>query len=107
MFIARVVEIPNIVSLVECNVSQASPCDIWCLDTYCSNHMKGNIQFFSSMDESVQTNVTLETYIQVTVLGKVSINILTKQGEKKVMYDVYYVSGLKNDLMSTRQLLQK
>jgi hypothetical protein len=62
---------------------------------------------FSSLDKSVQTKVTLGTNIQVIVLGKGSINILTKQGEKKVMPDVYYVSGLKHNLMSTGQLLQK
>jgi hypothetical protein len=62
---------------------------------------------FSSLDKSVQTKVTLGTNIQVTILGKGSINILTKQGEKKVMPDVYYVAGLKHNLMSTLQLLQK
>jgi hypothetical protein len=113
MFMVRVVvvpstvEMPNIVSPVECNVSQASPCDIWYLDSGCSNHMTGNIELFSSLDESVQTKVTLGTYIQVTVLGKGSINILTRQGEQKVMSDVYYVSGLKHNLMSTGKLLQK
>jgi hypothetical protein len=62
---------------------------------------------FSSLDESVQTKVTLGTYIQVIVLGKGSIQILTTQGENKVMSDVYYVSGLKHNLMNTKKLLQK
>jgi len=69
--------------------------------------MKGNLELFSSLDKSVQTKVTFGTNIQVTVLGKSSINILTKRGEKKVIPDVYYVYGLKHNLMSTRQLLQK
>jgi hypothetical protein len=63
--------------------------------------MTGNIELFSSLDESVQTKVTLGTDIQVIVLGKDNINILNKQGEHKVMPDVYYVSGLKHNLMST------
>jgi hypothetical protein len=105
--VPSIVEMPNIVSPVECNVVQASPCDIWYLDSGCSNHMTGNIELFSSLDESFQTKVTLGTDIQVTVLGKGSINILTKEGEQKVIHDVYYVSGLKRNLMSTRQLLQK
>jgi hypothetical protein len=62
---------------------------------------------FSSLDESVQNKVTLGTDIQVIVLGKGSINILTKQGEQKVIPNVYYVSGLKHNMMSTGQLLQK
>jgi hypothetical protein len=59
------------------------------------------------LDELAQTKITLRTYIQVTFLGKGSINILTKQGEQNIMIDVYYVSGLKNNLMSIGQLLQK
>ena len=108
MFIACVVvvpnieEMPNIVSPVECNVAQASPCDIWYLDSGYSNHMTGNIELFSSLDESVQTKVTLGTDIQVTVLGKGSINILPRQGEERFMSDVYYVYSLKHNLMSTR-----
>jgi hypothetical protein len=107
MFMAHVVamssaeEMSNIVSLVECNVSQVSPCDIWYLDSSCSNHMTGNIELFSSLDDSSQTKVTLGIDIQVTVLGKGNINILTRQGDERVMSDVYYVSGLKHNLMST------
>jgi len=113
MFMARIVAMPsaaemtNIVSPVECNVAQASPCDIWYLNSSCSNHMTGTIEVFSSLYESVQTKVTLGTKIQVTILGKGSINILNKQGKQNIMSDVYYVFGLKNNLMSTGQLLQK
>ena len=84
-----------------------SSCDTWYLDSICSNHMIGNIELFSSLDNSVQTKVTLGTDIQVTVLGKGNITILTKQGVPRVMNDVYYVFGLKHNLMSTGQLLQK
>jgi hypothetical protein len=43
--------------------------------------MTRNIELFSSLDESVQTKVTLGTDIQVIVLGKGIINSLTKKGE--------------------------
>jgi hypothetical protein len=62
---------------------------------------------FSSLDKSSKTKVTLGGNIQVIVLGKGNNNILTKQGEKKFMPNVYYVSILKHNLMSTRHLLQK
>jgi hypothetical protein len=44
IFMVRVVAIPSVevmpmVSLVECNVSQESPCDICFLDSGCNNHM--------------------------------------------------------------------
>jgi len=38
--------------------------------------------------------------IQVILLGKVVVDILTKEGEHKVMHDVIYVTGLKHNLMS-------
>ena len=82
-------EIPNIVSPVECNVAQASPCDKWYLDLGCSNHMTGNIELFFSLDDSVQTKVTLGTNIQVTFLGKGDINCLTKQEEKTGFEEQY------------------
>jgi hypothetical protein len=69
--------------------------------------MTRNLELFSSLDKSVQTKFTLWIDIQVIVLGKGNINILTRQGEQKVMHNAYYVSGLKHNLMSTRQLLQK
>jgi hypothetical protein len=106
MFMEHATKIP-IVSQVECNISQASPCDIWYLDSGYSNHMTRNIELFSSLDESVQNKVTLGTNIQVTILGKCSINILTKQGDEEVIHDVYYVSSLNHNLMSTGQLLHK
>jgi hypothetical protein len=98
MFMAHVEAMP-IISPIECNVSQESPCDIWYLYSGYSNHMKINLELFSSLDKSVQTKVTFGTNIQVTILGKSNINILTKQGEKKVIPDVYYVYGLKHNLM--------
>ena len=69
--------------------------------------MSGNIELFSSLDESVQTKVTLGTDIQVTVLGKGCINILTNKREQKIIPNVYCVSGLRHNLMSTGQFLQK
>jgi hypothetical protein len=77
MFMACV-EAMAIVSPVECNVAQESPCDIWYLDSCYSNHMTGNIELFFSFDKSVQNKVTLGIDIKVIVLGKRSINILTK-----------------------------
>jgi hypothetical protein len=75
------VYMPNIVSPIECNVVEEIPCDIWYLDSRCSNHLTCNKELFSSLDELVQTKDTLGKYIQVIGLWKGSINILTRQGE--------------------------
>ena len=65
-------------SLIECNIVKESPCDIWYLDSSCSNHMTGNLNLFSILYKSVQIDVTLGNNIQVIVLGKCTISILTK-----------------------------
>ena len=62
--------------------------------------MTGHFNLFLSLDKSVQTDVTLGNNVQVTVLGKCTLGILTKQGEQKIMNDVYYVEALKHNLLS-------
>ena len=87
-------------SPMECNVVQEILHDIWYLDSGCSNHITGNLNLFSSLDNSVQTDVTLGNNVQVTILGKGTFGIITKQGESKFIPDVYHVEGLKHNLLS-------
>ena len=65
-------------SPLECNDVREISCDIWYLDSGCSNHMSGNLNLFSSLDKSTQIDVTLGNNLQVTVLGKGTVGILTK-----------------------------
>ena len=69
--------------------------------------MTGNLNLFSSLDTSVKTDVTLGNNVQVTVFGKGTVDILTKQGESKYIPDIYHVEGLKHNLLSIGQLLQR
>ena len=50
----------------------------WYLDSGCRNHITGNLNLFSSLENSVQTDVTLGNNVQVTILGKGTVGILTK-----------------------------
>ena len=68
--------------------------------------MTWNLSFFSSLDNTVQTYVTLGNNVQVIVFGKGAVGILTKNGDHKYMPDVYHVKGLKHNFMSIRQLIQ-
>ena len=86
-------------SLIKCNVVQEIPHDIWYLESGCSNHMTGNLDLFSSLDASVKTDVTLGNNVQVTILGKGTVDILTKQRESKYIPDVYHVEGLKHNFL--------
>jgi len=74
--------------------------DTWYLDFGCSNHMTRNIDMFSSLDKNVKIDVILGNGNKVSIEGKGRINIVTNTGEKKYIKDVFYVLGLKHNLMS-------
>ena len=83
-----------------CNVTHESANDVWFLDSGCSNHMTGNKDLFSSIDTSIQSEVKLGNDCKVTVNGKGVVPVYTKKNEKRNMNDVYFVSGLKCNLIS-------
>ena len=61
--------------------------------------MTRNVEMLSNLYESVKYEVTLGTDSDVSVMGKEILNILTNKGEKKFVPDVYYVPGLKCNLV--------
>eukprot|EP00253_Pinus_taeda_P023803 PITA_23803 len=68
---------------------------------------KGNISLFFKLDRSVKSQVTLGTDSKVSIMGKGEVKIFTKKSEKKTIADVYYVPGMKCNLLSIKQLVQK
>eukprot|EP01018_Ginkgo_biloba_P008407 Gb_25819 [translate_table: standard] len=92
---------------ITCTIAQEGSKEVWFLDNGCSNHMSGNKDMFASIDESVESEVKLGDNTKAIAMGKGSINIKTKQGEKKHIPDVYYVPNLKHNLISIGQLGQK
>eukprot|EP00253_Pinus_taeda_P009201 PITA_09201 len=87
--------------------AQGQSDDIWFLDSGCNNHMIGNIALFSKLGQNVKSQVTLGTDSKIYVMGKGEVKIFTKKGEKKTIVDVYYVPGMKCNLLSIGQLVQK
>jgi len=69
--------------------------------------MTGNIALFSALDQSVQSQVTLGTDSKFFFMGKGEVQIFTNKGEKKTIAYVYYVPGMKCNLLSIGQLVQK
>eukprot|EP00253_Pinus_taeda_P018885 PITA_18885 len=90
-----------------CNMAETNSEDIWFLDSGCSNHMTGNIALFSALDQSVKSQVTLGTDSKISVMGKGEVKIFTKKGGKKTIADVYYVPGMRCNLLSIGQLVHK
>eukprot|EP00253_Pinus_taeda_P018693 PITA_18693 len=68
---------------------------------------KGNISMFSALDQNVKSEVTLGTDSKISVMGKGEVKIFTKKGEKKTIADVYYVPGMRCNLLSIGQLVHK
>eukprot|EP00253_Pinus_taeda_P013378 PITA_13378 len=93
--------------LLACNMAETNSEDIWFLDSGCSNHMTGNIALFSTLDQNVKSEVTLGTDSKIFVMGKGEVKIFTKKGEKKTITDVYYVPGMRCNLLSIGQLVHK
>ena len=84
-----------------------SPNNVWLLDSGSSNCMTGKKSVVANLDQSVKIEVKLATEKTVDVDGKGVVNILTKKGEPKTILEVYYVPGLKHNLISVGQLTIK
>ncbi|XP_039140420.1 uncharacterized protein LOC120277629 [Dioscorea cayenensis subsp. rotundata] len=79
----------------------------WYLDTRCTNHMIGKKELFVNLDESVQKVVKFADNSIIPVMGKGRILIQLKNGDHQFISDVFYVPGMKNNLLSMGQLLEK
>ena len=56
--------------------------------------MSGSKEIFSTIDESIKSEVKLGNDHQISVMGKWSISIRTKKREEKKIPDIYYVPRL-------------
>lgn len=78
----------------------------WFLDSGCSNHMSGNQELFSWMNENFKHSVKLGNDKQMEVVGKGNVKLVLNDASYTIS-DVYYVPELKNNLLSLGQLQEK
>lgn len=78
----------------------------WFLDSGCSNHMTGDRELFTTMNESFKHSVKLGNGKKMEVVGKGNVR-LTLNAAAYTISDVYYVPELKNNLLSLGQLQEK
>lgn len=78
----------------------------WFLDSGCSNHMSGDRNLFSSMDEDFKHTVKLGNGKKMEVTGKGNVKLLMNNVSYTIR-DVYYIPELKNNLLSLGQLQEK
>lgn len=93
-----------LMSFVEVNNSKQE--EMWFLDSGCSNHMCGNRQWFSCIDEAFRHSVKLDNDSKMEVMGKGNIQ-LEINGAIQVVTDIFYVPDLKNNLLSVGQLQER
>lgn len=77
--------------------------EAWFLDSGYSNHMIGNKEWFSEMEEGFWRTVKLRNDTTMAVVAKGSIRVQIN-GITQVISDVYFVLELKNNLLSLGQL---
>ena len=75
----------------------------WFLDSGCSNHMCGDRTLFSELDKKFRHLVKLGNNTKMNVMGKESVKLLLN-GVNHVVTKVYYISELRNNLLSIGQL---
>ncbi|KAJ0522113.1 putative RNA-directed DNA polymerase [Helianthus annuus] len=88
------------------NVEEIPKNDCWYLDSGCSNHMTGDKSLFITLNESERREVRTGDDKKLEVLGSGDVAISIKGTEKRVP-NVFYVEGLKHNLLSVGQLVQK
>uniref|UniRef100_A0A0V0I0G2 Putative ovule protein n=1 Tax=Solanum chacoense TaxID=4108 RepID=A0A0V0I0G2_SOLCH len=78
--------------------------NLWYLDTGCSNHMSGQKEEFSELDETFRGTVRFGDNSVVSAMGKGKVLVSTKNNSIHTIGDVFYVPALKTNLLSAGQL---
>ncbi|RVW83084.1 Retrovirus-related Pol polyprotein from transposon TNT 1-94 [Vitis vinifera] len=87
------------------NEEVVSSNNIWFLDSGCSNHMTGIKSLFKELDESHKLKVKLGDDKQVQVEGKGTMAVNNGHGNVKLLYNVYFIPSLTQNLLSVGQLM--
>ncbi|KAI5422236.1 hypothetical protein KIW84_045631 [Lathyrus oleraceus] len=80
---------------------------MWYLDNGCSNHMCGEKEAFSDLDESFRSSVKFGDNSKISVMGKGKVTIQTKGNSTHTITNVLFVPDLKTNLLSVGQLQEK
>ncbi|XP_073121219.1 uncharacterized protein [Henckelia pumila] len=79
--------------------------NIWFLDSGCSNHMTGSRSLFKELDETYKIKVRLGDDKQMQVEGKGTAEVIDGNGNIKLLYNVYFIPDLTQNILSVGQLM--
>ncbi len=74
--------LPRVIYFLCYGKGESTVNDVWYLDSGCSNHMYGNREIFSKLDDSYRSNITLGNNNIVDVAAKGAMDVQTKEGIK-------------------------
>ncbi|XP_050920266.1 uncharacterized protein LOC127137902 [Lathyrus oleraceus] len=80
---------------------------IWFLDLGCSNHMTSQKVWLADFDSSKKSKVKLDDNRSLQAEGTSDIVIQKSNGGKSMIKDVLYVPGMKCNMLSVGQLVEK
>ena len=69
--------------------------------------MCGGKETFVQLNEEVCGNMSLRDSSKLAIEGRGKVRIVQKNGKEEFIFDVYYVSHMKRNILSIGQLLQK
>jgi hypothetical protein len=81
--------------------------DKWYLDTGCSTHMTGRKDWFVNLTKTQNNNVRFADDSTVAVKGIGDVSIKRKDGKHSLISNVLYILGMKCNLLSIGQFLEK
>jgi len=80
--------------------------EVWFFDSGCNNHMIGTKDWLFDYDDTFIESVKLGDDSKMPVMGKGNLK-LCMGGKIQIITDVYYLPGLRNNLLIISQLQQR
>ena len=79
----------------------------WYIDTGFSNHLNGNKKLLVDFDSRKSTKIICDGDKYLNAEGMGNVRIILNNGKAAVIQNVWYVPGMKSNLMSMGQLVEK
>ncbi|XP_024013371.1 uncharacterized protein LOC112087731 [Eutrema salsugineum] len=77
--------------------------NMWYLDNGASNHMTGDQRYLKKIDHSVTGKVRFGDDSRIDIKGKGSIELIDRNGDSRIITNVYFIPDLKSNIISLGQ----
>ncbi|XP_019429362.1 PREDICTED: uncharacterized protein LOC109336966 [Lupinus angustifolius] len=94
-------------TLMVTTIAENSHHEAWFLDSGCSNHMTSHKEWFIDFDPSRKRKVKFVDDNTLKVEGAGDVVIMMQNGSKALILNVLFVHGMRCNLLSIGQLIQK